>query len=319
MLRHGQVLASVIATACIVFTPAPAAVADVPPGCHVAYTVGGVATLVCENGDDRPAATPTPPAAPAGSERGSVGSDNDASSGVQNQTTYPTYNEVRCLNPPSPRAAPAGATVYGTQTPTSVVMICQSGVDGGDPFYFWSTPAAAPPPVDLAALSRLARATIVIPQFMLQFGPDPNRLAVNMETTFTAVPNGSTDLSASATDQGITVTVTGQLTGMSWSPGEPVNCTPGKRDEPCTGGDVGSVGCPGTACQYTYHWVSSTARTGGEPVWIVAVNAQWQFSYSTSGGGTTTGPTTAIWTETMPAGTGTVAMGEWSTVGGYGN
>ncbi len=320
MLRRGIIaLAPVLAlVAGAAFVAAPAAHADLPPGCSIVI-VKHVPTVVCQNGDSQPGSTPALTTSADGTGSGS--GDGDGSGGSDQPVSFDTYDGIQCVSEPSEQPAPAGTTIQGTQVAGSVVMWCESGIDGGPPFYFWSTPAAPPPPIDLVALSRQARAQIAIPQFTLEFGPKASQLAVNMATTFTAVPDRSMNLSASASDQGITVTVSGRLQGMTWYPDEPVECTAGDRGRACSGGTVGPVTCAGTRCQYVYKWVSSPARTGGSAVWPVTANATWQFTYTTAitGGATTTGATTATWTETMPAGTGTVSMGEWNTVGGFSN
>ncbi len=302
---------------------APVASADPPPpGCEYALGADHLLHLVCQAGSSDPGqpggSSTTDPTTEAPAPGG--GSSGGAGAPPAGPQTYPTADGARCISPPTASTPPAGGVVLGTKTATAVVMECSSGVDGGPPFYFWATPAAAapPPPVDLAALSRQARAGIVIPQFTLQFGPDAKRLAVNMKTSFTAVPDRSTNVGSSASDRGITVAVTGRLVGMAWSPGEPVQCVAGDKTKPCSGGQVGAVNCDGMACQYTYRWMSSPGRTGGAPVWTVTATATWQFTYTTAGVGATTGPMTATWTEPMPAGTATVSMGQWSTAGGYG-
>lgn len=283
-------------------------------GCTTYYDALGLPHVVCANSDTQPGTT-SPPTTPV-STGGSGGSTGNGGDDSGQQTGFVTYDQVRCVSAPIARATADLGAVQGTRTATSVTMWCESGVDGGPGFYFWSTPAA-PPPVDLVALSRQARADITIPQFRLEFGPDPKRLAVNMQTAFAAVPDRSMTLSASASDQGITVTVNGRLLGMEWSPGEPVQCTAGNTKTACSGGQVGSVDCSGTACQYTYLWMSSPARTGGAPVWTVTAVSTWQFTYTTTGTGPTTGAATATWTEPMPVGTATVSIGEWSTAGGF--
>ena len=298
--------------------------ADLPPNCHLKRDDQGNLHVVCDKGVDGGTSTESQtPAAPGGGDgggNGGSGSGTGGQDGDNEPAGYPTGDGITCVSQPQPAPAPAGTPIGGTKVAGSVVMMCESAIDGSPPFYFWSAPTvAAPPPVDLVTLSREARAQIPIPQFTLKFGPNPKQLAVNMATTFTAVPDRPTTLSASATDQGITVTVTGMLMDMSWSPGEPVACTAGDRSRPCSGGAAGPVNCPGTTCSYVYQWVSSSARTGGAPVWQVNANATWQFSYTFSGVGATTGPATQSWTETMPAGAGTVSMGEWNTVGGFGN
>lgn len=286
-------------------------------GCTSYTDTFGIQHVVCDNQDSQPGVTPQPQDPTPG---GDNGSSNDGDNGPSNAEPggFVTYEQVMCVSAPSARTTPDLAAVKGTRTATSVQMYCESDINGGPGFYYWSTAAAAPPPpVDLAALSRQARADITIPTFTLKFGPDSQRLAVNMQTTFTAVPDRSMNLGASASDRGITVTVNGRLVGMAWSPGEPVQCTAGNKKAACSGGQVGAVNCDGTACQYTYKWISSRARTGGAAVWTVTAAATWQFTYTTAGAGPTTGAATATWTEPMPAGTGTVSMGEWSTAGGY--
>jgi len=314
---------SAIGTAALMVFGSQPANADGPCRTEV---IGGVFHQVCEIADDQTVSESTGQSDPGsepelGDSASSDGGDESVTQGDDSGfISYPTSIGARCISPPYPLAPADLAIVQGTRSPGSVPMVCISGVDGGPPFYFWAIPAVIPPaPVDLSGLSRRARADMALPEFSLQFGPDAKRLAVNMQTDFTAVPNGSMDPTSAASDQGITVTVTGHLVSMSWSPGEPVTCTPGDRKAACAGGRVGPVECASVACQYTYHWVSSTTRTGGAPVWTVAAEATWEFSYSTSGTapGGTTGLATDTWTETLPAGTGSVSMGEWSTRGGF--
>ena len=295
----------------------PASADPPPPGCQYVTARDGSTQLVCQTSSGQPGSTTNPTTQAPGGDSGSGSNTGGGGSAPTGPQTYPTYDSVLCLSPPTAGTPPNLGVVAGTRTPTSVVMMCSSGVDGGPPFYFWSTPAAPPPPVDLVALSRQARAAITIPAFSLAFGPDAKRLAVNMQTTFTAVPDRSMNLGASKSDRGITVTVTGRLVGMAWSPGEPVRCTAGDKTKPCSGGQVSPVNCDGTVCQYTYRWMSSPARTGGAPVWTVTATATWQFTYTAAGAGPTMGASTATWTEPIPAGTATVSMGEWSTAGGY--
>lgn len=317
--RRGCWLASlaVALLAGVLLVPAASA-AGPPPGCEYVRGAGNTVQLVCQTDNTQPGSTTDPKTEPPPPVNGG-GSDSGGGSAPTGPQTYPTYDQVLCLSPPTAEAPLDLGVVQGTRSPTAVVMMCSSGVDGGPPFYFWSTPAAAapPPPTDLVALSRKARAAVGIPQFTLEFGPDSKRLAVNMQTTFTAVPNRSMNLAGSASDRGITVTVTGRLVGMAWSPGEPVQCTAGDPKAACSGGRAGPVNCDGTTCQYTYRWMSSPARTGGAPVWTVTATATWQFTYTTTGTGPTTGAATATWSEPMPAGTAAVSMGEWSTAGGY--
>ena len=317
--RRGFWLAAgvlVLTVAALSLVPVASAVSPPPPGCEYVFGKDRSVQLVCQTDSGQPGSTTDPTTEPSLPGGGGGGGGGPAPTGPQ---TYPTYDQVLCLSPPRAVTPTDLGVVQGTRTPTSVAMVCSSGVDGGPPFYFWSRPAAPaqPPPTDLVALSLKARAAIGIPQFALEFGPDSKRLAVNMQTTFTAVPDRSMNLGGSASDRGITVTVTGRLTGMAWSPGEPVQCTAGDKKNACSGGQVGAVDCSGTACQYTYRWMSRPARTSGAPVWTVTATATWQFTYTTTGAGPTTGPMTATWTEPMPAGTATVSMGEWSTAGGY--
>ena len=82
-----------------------------------------------------------------------------------------------------------------------------------------------------------------------------------MATSFTVVPDRSTDLSATGSDQGITVSVTGQLQGMTWYLSEPASCTAGDKTRACTGGTVGPVTCAGTACPNVYKLAFNRART----------------------------------------------------------
>lgn len=333
MLRRG---ASVLALAMVlaiseVLIPNTPAQAELPAGCHVVVDDQQVYSVVCEKNDTQGGTTTTTPPSPADSGAGvsvaggeSGGGGGSGGGGFPSDpVSYSTYDEVRCVSRPVGKAGANPAAVQGARTATAVALWCESSINGGPGFFFWSTPAAAaappppPPPVDVVGLSRTARARVGIPQFSLTFGPDSRRLAVNMQTTFTAVPDRSVNLLGSASDRGITVTVAGRLGQISWLPGEPALCSPGARKVPCSGGQVGAVACAGTSCQYTYRWVSSPARTSGAPAWTVTATASWQFSYTTTGTAATTGPKTANWIETMPAGTGMVSMGEWSTVGGF--
>lgn len=229
---------------------------------------------------------------------------------------YPTSGGRVCATPPTaPTAPPADlGLVEGVQGPTSVAMFCAGDINGNDPFFFWATPAE--PPVDRLALSRLARASIAIPTFTLQFGPDPSRLAVNVPVEFEAVAQGATVLSGTASDRGVTVTVSGHLLGLSWRPGEPENCTAGDRKALCSGTKA-PVECGVAMCLYTYQWVSSKERTGGDPAWPVAAVASWEFTFTSSGTGAATGPASDTWTESIPAGNAAISVGEWRTAGGF--
>lgn len=327
VLAAASVAAGSLLSTDILLAPPVGAHPSEPP-CHVEQDANGIWHEVCET-DDRTTSAGGGGAGSTGAEGSASQSPNstvvtsgdpavDSSGSEDNvaQGGFPTpYGG--CIDRPYASTPPGGVAITGTEQPGSVVMFCPGNMNG-DPggFYYWSNPPAAPPPVDLTVLSRQARADLVVPGFGLVFGPDSQRLAVNMPTRFTAQPEASLNPSASASDQGLTVTVTGALVGMSWSPGEPAHCTAGDFDASCSGGRVAAVDCPGTTCQYTYRWVSSPGRTGGPPSWTVSVTATWEFSYTTSGAGSTTGPRSATWRETLPVGSAAVSIGQWSTVGG---
>lgn len=343
-LRAAVVAVAAIAASLLVTTSAAA----LPPGCHFDEKTN---TLVCGTSDpgngggadrpDPPAGQPEDP--PAGGSGGGQNHDGPPPSHGGGTGDEPNEGQLGfqtpaglCLNQPFPAAPQPAASDPGwdghTAADNGQVMQCRSDPNGR-PFTFWQAggvaapPPPPPPPVDRAALARAARAAIQLPDTTFGFGPDRKRLAVNTWTWVWVDAAGSVDLSASKSERGVAVTVTGHPTSVTWNPGEPVNCTVGNGDSPCSPGAVPAVTCDGLGvaptggitattqppCGYQYKWRSMPGRTGGAKAWPITGTVTWTFTFTSAGTGDATGPAGDTWTEQVPIAATSVYMGEWRT------
>lgn len=191
-------------------------------------------------------------------------------------------------------------------------------------------PAAPPPPPPpnreaLAAQAMVnLKAKLRVTSLPMHFGPDAQHIAVNGWTWFWADDPGVLT-ATSPVDRGISVTVTARVTGVVWSPGEPVTCVVGQ--DVCDSAKVGSVTCDGVGsapglgvsastrpdCGYMYKWRSSKGRTGGSGKWTVTATPTWDLQWQANGTGPGTGATAGGETQTGPASVTQVTVGEWRT------
>ena len=300
--------------------------ASAAPNCHFDPSEG---RLVCEVEETDPGTTvppPTQPVEPPPSNGGNGGGPGD-SGGTGGPTRYDTPKGIPCARQPvamNPQPGIGDPSWEGHTTGT--VMYCEGDLNGM-PFTYWQDNAAPPaPPVDREALARHARALISLPRMEIGVGPDRTHVAIKYWAWLWLTPAGSTDLSNTQTDRGISVTVTGRPESVTWSPGEPTHCVVGHPEHPCDNptpaasftcdglGQAPPEGTSSTAtppCGYKYNWQASAERTGGAKVWTATATVRWRFSWATTGAGPAVGAATGTWTEDVPAGVTSFYVGQW--------
>lgn len=300
-----------------------------PGDCHFDP---GTGQLVCEVEETDPGTTVPPttqPEEPPPSQGGNGGDPGDGGGpgdGNGGPTQYETPR-APCLSGPYavvPQPPPGDPAWEGHTTGT--VMYCEGDLNGV-PFTYWQDNAAPPaPPVDREGLARHARALITLPRMEIGVGPDRTHVAIKYWAWLWLTPAGSTDLSNTQTDRGISVTVTGRPESVTWSPGEPTHCVVGHPEQPCDNttpaasftcdglGQAPPEGTSSTAtppCGYKYNWRASAERTGGAKVWTATATVRWRFSWATTGAGPAVGAATGTWTEDVPAGATSFYVGQW--------
>lgn len=209
----------------------------------------------------------------------------------------------------------AAGRLWQAFCPDSLMIVSRLGtganvigsVSVGDPYFVddSDTPDAAFAGVDPMVLVSRARGAFELPAPVPSFGPNAGELAVKVPVWF-SVPDFA-PVVQSATAGRFTATVTAELVGTQWLPGEPED--PQYRPER----QVPAVQCdgPGVAfqagmnpgdppCGYTYIWQSLKERTDGLGRWVLQVTSNYQVAFevlNTDTGGVVASGTDTVTTE----------------------
>jgi len=161
----------------------------------------------------------------------------------------------------------------------------------------------APPPIDPAILAQRAFRELAIPVPVVNAGPDPTKLAVNL-WTWLWVNNNPGQLSVTVTAGAVSVTATASLASVTWTLGEPA-----AQSDTYQPGSPATITCQGAGtappasydwkaqppCGYKYHWRSLKERTGGTGTWPITATTTWTVTWQSNTGvtgGTTLNATT---------------------------
>lgn len=154
------------------------------------------------------------------------------------------------------------------------------------------TPITEPPPPDARSLSSEVIAGMTIPVPVVAFGPDAALVAVKVPVWMWV--ENDTRIIDSATDRGLTVTVTAELDSLDLGMGAPNvrgYFDRGKPEARVHCDTVPTTGPPPEVtredvppCGYTYVWRSLSERTGGTCRWPVTITANWAITWSASNG-----------------------------------
>lgn len=335
---HRRLIAVLIGfvTAVVLAMPAQATPDDPPPG--------GTGAVECPT--FRCGINATDPGNPGGGggdttqpidtgERGSVGPPGPA----RKPDPVPTapLSGIPCTYQrlPADQLPEAGSDLWEGHDPSEgwiEVSPCADNVPGYALFRFVpnaavaAPPAAPPPPPDPAVVAQSAYRKFLIPDTEVQFGPDPERIAVNMKTWLWV--GNSTDLGEESANAGaVTVTAHARVVRVEWSPGEPAGKNPATG---ALGGTADTVSCtvvdqapaadgsgePG--CSYVYKLRSLADRTQGKGTWTLTATAVWEVEWTATG----VAPGQAMSGVIRPPAQTTAAqvrVGEWRTVGGFGS
>lgn len=168
------------------------------------------------------------------------------------------------------------------------------GQSGAPTEWYVGTVGQEPPPPNAQSIANEVVAGMSIPAPQLNFGPDEYRLAVKFPVWISV--GNSTSIIDSASDRGLTVTVTAELASLDlgmgepdvrgefdpWAPEATVHCdtvpTEGPPDD-FTREDV-------PPCGYTYIWKSLKDRTDDTCRWPITITANWEITWTASNGET---------------------------------
>lgn len=238
----------------------------------------------------------------------------------------------------SPAPAPSSPWWGGHTAADGTVVhwVCTGGLVPSVVTPFFQANGAAAP-VDPAVLTyqatQEAYKKLPITDPAMEFGPDPQKIAVNFWTTLSVGNPGP--VSATATAGTVSVTANASVTSVTWSMGEPATL-PGTNPPASTqrwpsGCTVGSSApvtftCPGPGVQlvsasglsapawpaygYDFQWRSLKARTGGSGSWPVTATTTWTINWTSTTGATGTLTTTRT-------NTTQISVGEFRTARGY--
>jgi hypothetical protein len=173
----------------------------------------------------------------------------------------------------------------------------------------------APPPPTPAELAQQAYRELPIPVPSMNFGPDPQRIAVRYWLYLWVGDPGA--VSATATVGAVSVTASARLSSVTWSMGAPVSADRlliPAAPITCQGAGVNPGAVDTTAdpapgsCAFMYQVRSTPERTGGSGTWPVTATATWTISWVAS-----TGETGTLTAPPRVSTTG-VQVGAWSSV-----
>lgn len=231
-----------------------------------------------------------------------------------------------CAYRPLPTQPAAGSPLWEGNDPASgkveytPCLQLPDGSPSGAPLYrFTATPATGPAPaapqVSAVDLAQQASQQIPIPSPVMNFGPNPDEVAVKVPVWMWVDRVDPAPLTVTAGT--VSVTATARLQSVSWSMGDPVDPSNlAKLAEPvvCAGDSMymdPTDFAAGTesSCSYTYIWKSTADRTAGAEKWPITATATWTISWTAS-----TGESGQI---TAPAAVATTALrvGQWTAVG----
>ena len=271
----------------------------------------------------------------AGSSSGSSSGNTDASTGGSSAdgggsvVSAPACSE----QPMSPQ--PAAGTVWWDGHSAAdgqvVLWVCTGGLTTATCTYctvlvphFAANGAAAagggapppPPPPTPEQLAQQAYQLLSTPDPSMNFGPDPNRIAVKYWLYLWVDDPGV--VSATVTAGAVSVTAIAKMTSVIWTMGEPVSADNfGGRAAPITCQGLGTNPGPSVdttaepaagTCAYMYQVRSTPERTGGSGTWPVTATANWTITWAANTGqaGTLAAPPRVSTTQ--------VRVGAWSTV-----
>ena len=249
-----------------------------------------------------------------------------ASSG--SQVSVPACSE----QPMSPQPAEGSAWWQGHSAADGQVMqwVCTGGLTAATCTYctvltphFVANGAAAgggapppPPPPTPEELAQQAYQLLSMPDPSMNFGPDPERIAVRYWLYLWVDDPGV--VSATVTAGAVSVTATATMTSVIWTMGEPASADNlGSRSAPITceglatnpGPEVDTTAEPAAGtCAYQFQVRSTPERTGGSGTWPVTATANWTITWAANTGetGTLAAPSRVSTTQ--------VSVGAWSTV-----
>ena len=173
-----------------------------------------------------------------------------------------------------------------------------------------------PPPPTPEELAQQAYQLLSMPDPSMNFGPDPERIAVRYWLYLWVDDPGV--VSATVTAGAVSVTATATMTSVIWTMGEPVSADNlGSRSAPITceglatdpGPEVDTTAEPAAGtCAYQFQVRSTPERTGGSGTWPVTATANWTITWAANTGetGTLAAPPRVSTTQ--------VSVGAWSTV-----
>jgi hypothetical protein len=165
-------------------------------------------------------------------------------------------------------------------------------------------------------LAQQAYQLLSMPDPSMNFGPDPERIAVKYWLYLWVDDPGV--VSATVTAGAVSVTATATMTSVIWTMGEPVSADNlGSRSAPITceglgrnpGREVDTTAEPAFgSCAYMFQVRSTPERTGGSGTWPVTATANWEITWAAN-----TGESGSLIAPPMVS-TTQVRVGAWSTV-----
>ncbi len=223
----------------------------------------------------------------------------------QPSTPLPCTDQYKVLDP----QPPAGYSWWQGKSPADYVMLmslCPKAAVGPDGMWYNYVPvlkAQAPPPPSPAVLAQSALVTIHFPAPVQHFGPNPDRIAVNLPVWLSMTDPGA--IAGTASAGGVSVQLSGRVSSVTWSVNEPgatpVTCT-GVGSAPAAGADLSKP-----PCGFTFQLRSLPGRTGGAGTWTVTATAAWTVTWTSSTGASGT-------LSSQSTSDSTVYVGEYSTV-----
>lgn len=284
----------------------------------------------CGVGATDPGAAGSPGAGPSAGGGGS----NNAGSGQNSNTGGGGGGTVvsapACIEQPMSPQPAAGSMWWRGNSPADgliVQWVCTGGLTAATCTYctdltphFAANGAAAggapPPPPTPEQLAQQAYQLLSMPDPSMNFGPDPQRIAVRYWLYLWVDDPGA--VSATVTAGAVSVTATAKMTSVIWTMGEPASADNlESRAAPITCQGLGTN--PGTnvdttaqpavgSCAYMFQVRSTPERTGGSGTWPVTATANWTITWAANTGqsGTLTAPPRVSSTQ--------VRVGAWSTV-----
>ena len=327
MLR--KVAAVVLASVLMSLVLAPAGLADPPP--PPPGTGVSCPDLHCGVGAVDPGAAGTPGAGAGPGVAAGAGTGQSTNTGSSNSGGGSVISAPACSEQPM-RPQPASESIWwrGNSPADGLIVqwVCTGGLTAATCTYctdltphFAANGAAAggappPPPPTPEQLAQQAYQLLSMPDPSMNFGPDPQRVAVRYWLYLWVDDPGV--VSATVTAGAVSVTATAKMTSVIWTMGEPVSADNlGSRAAPITcqglgtnpGPNVDTTAQPAVGdCAYMFQVRSTTERTGGSGTWPVTATANWTITWAANTGqsGTLAAPPRVSTTQ--------VSVGAWSTV-----